>query len=78
MFYISYDKMKRLLNSKGISLNNLKNSEIITDTAYRNIKNDRDVHINQIAKICRYMNIPIEEAVEVIHESESPESDSLD
>lgn len=68
MSYISYAKLISYLDSKGITLNYLKKNGIITDFAYRNIIKGRDVNTGQLANICRYLDIPIEQAVEIIRD----------
>ena len=68
MFPVSYEKMYKLLDRKGLSFNKLRELKVITDMASRNFREGKDVHIGHVANICRYLDVPIEDVVEVIRD----------
>jgi len=68
---ISYEKLYRLLDKKGESLTGLFKKGVIRDYPSRMIRSGDYVSIKYIASICRYLNVPIEDVVEVIQEDQS-------
>lgn len=64
----SYNNLYDLLNLKGESLSGLHKKGIIKDYPSRMIRAGNGVNIEYIADICRYLNVPIEDVVEIIHE----------
>lgn len=68
---VSYSKLYNLLNKKGESLTGLFTKGVIKDYPSRMIRAGKYVSIEYIADICIYLDVPIEDVVEVIHKSES-------
>ena len=75
---ISYDRFIERLDSKGLSLNQLRLEKVISQYTYEAMINNEPVSLKWIDKLCQHFNVPIESVVEIKLESESPESDSLD
>lgn len=63
---ISYQKLTRLMETKGDSFNSLYMKGVLTNYASRKLRNNEYVDILYLAKICVYYNVPIEDIVEVI------------
>lgn len=67
---ISYDKLYRLLDRKGESLTGLFKKGILKDYPSRMIRAGNYVSIEYIADLCRYLNVPIEDVVEIIQDED--------
>lgn len=65
---VSYEKLHILLGKKGETLHSLKQKGVITGYTSQAIPKGKGVNIDQIANICRYFDVPIEEVVEVIRD----------
>jgi len=65
---ISYQRMRSLLESRGISFRTLRSEVGITSNVATNLNNDRPVSIERLAEICLYLDVPIEAVVEVLPE----------
>lgn len=50
---------------RGISFRRLRNDLGITPQLAGNLKNDRPVTIDKLALICRYLDVPLEDVVEI-------------
>jgi len=74
----SYKKFIKRLDSKGMSLNQLRLKKVLTQHAYEAMLNDESVGIDKIDRICQHLKIPIEEVVEIKLEDEPSESESPD
>lgn len=61
----TYEKLYRLLDRKGESLTGLFSKGVIKDYSSRMIRAGKPVSIEYLADICRYMNVNIEDIVEV-------------
>jgi len=61
---VSYKRLIDRLMSAGLTVNALKRKEIITDSAYRSILNNKSVQLKIILDICQYTKIPIEELID--------------
>lgn len=73
---ISYEKLYQLLDRKGETLSGLFRKGVLKDYPSRKILAGDYVSIEYIADLCRYLNVPIEDVVEVNQgELESPESE---
>ena len=68
MKLFSYKPLVDYIYQRGISINTLKKEGVITDYAAQCIRDGRSVSMEHIAKICRYLNVPIDDVVEVIYE----------
>lgn len=68
---ISYSKLNKLLNNVGLSANALYLKGVITEHTAQQIRKGSPVNIKHIASICHYLNVPIEDVVEVIQEDQS-------
>ena len=71
---VSYDRLKNLIEPKGISLKFLFNNGIITHYAYSQISKGNPVSLKDIDNICQYLNVPIEQVVEIIPDVKTEES----
>lgn len=63
---ISYDKLDKYLSRKGMSVNYLYTNKVITDNAAQNIRKGKPVSLKHIDSICQFLNLPIEDVVEII------------
>ncbi|SER88352.1 helix-turn-helix transcriptional regulator [Psychrobacillus sp. OK032] len=63
---VSYEKLRSLLESRGISFRTLRKEVGITSNVAANLNNDRPVSIERLAEICLYLDVPIEAVVEVL------------
>lgn len=70
IFMFSYQKLRKLIDSRGISFRTLRTECGITSNVATDLNNDRPVTIDKLAIICRYLNVPIEEVVEITLESD--------
>lgn len=71
----SYDKFRKKLERNGLTLNQLKNDGILTDHAYNAMLRGESVGVDKIAKICRHLNLPIQDVVEINYSNEPKSSD---
>lgn len=62
----TYQKLRDLLDSRGISFRQLRRECGITSNCATDLNNDHPVSIEKLALICRYLDVPIEEVVEII------------
>jgi len=70
---VNYDKLHNILNRKGLSIGTLIKEGVIKDFSGRKIRNNDYVDLSHIDALCQYLNVPIEEVVEIIpdgHRSE--------
>ena len=63
---VSYDKLRCLIEPKGMSLKHLYNEGVISHHAYRMILKNNYVSLEHIDSICQYLDVPIEDVVEII------------
>ena len=63
---ISYQRLRSLLDSRGISFRTLRAECGITSNCATDLNNDRPVSIERLAVICVYLDVSIEEVVEII------------
>ena len=68
---ISYEPLREYLNKKGLSPNKLYKEGIITTNVATKINNDLPMNMSNLAKICIYLDIPIEQAVCITKENEA-------
>lgn len=62
---IKYDKMYKLIDSKGYSLNRLKVLGVITHDASRKLSKGESVNLYHLDAICNHFGVPIEDVVEI-------------
>lgn len=62
----TYSKLRILLNKRGISFRQLSRDTGIISNVTGHLNNDRPVSMDKLAIICRYLEVPIEDIVEVI------------
>ena len=62
----TYNKLRSLLESRGISFRQLRSELGITPQVAGHLNNDRPVSIERLALICQYLDVPIEAVVEVL------------
>ena len=68
---ISYKPLKHTLVRKEMKMSDLetvKGGPLNTRTVSK-LRNDQTMHLESIAKICMFLDVPIEEVVEVIREA---------
>lgn len=70
---VDYKKLVKLLERKGRTVYYLHQEGVISDYSYRNIINNEPVNIRHIAAICLYLDVPIEDVVEIKRGPESLE-----
>lgn len=63
---ISYEKFVDKLESKGLSLNQLRVNKVINQHTYELMKDNKPVRLDKIDDICQYFGISIEDVVEII------------
>lgn len=68
----TYKPLLEIIEKQGISINQLYEQGVITDHSANNIRKGRPVSISAIANICRYLNVSIDQVVEIIPKAESP------
>lgn len=61
----NYSKLRFLLNKRGISFRQLSRDTGIISNITGHLNNDRPVSMDKLAIICRYLEVPIEDIVEV-------------
>lgn len=62
---ISYNEFIKYLDSKGLSLNQLRRKNIITQHTYEKMIAGEPVNLKYIDAICQYLNMPIEQVVKI-------------
>lgn len=63
---ISYNNLIKYLERKGLTVNSLKKEGVISDHSYRKIIEGEPVNLIHIDSICRYLDLPIEDVVEIV------------
>lgn len=66
---VNYEKLVKLLERKGRTVFYLHQEGVISDYAYRHIINNEPINIIHIAAICLYLDVPIEDVVEIVRPS---------
>ena len=62
----SYENLYSHMNNKGITFNYLLENKVIPDHSARLIRNGKSVHIEHLANLCIFLDINIEDAIEII------------
>lgn len=62
----TYAKLRSLLDRRGISMRQLSRDTGIISNVTGHLNNDRPVSMDKLAIVCRYLNVRIEDIVEVI------------
>ncbi|WP_077603659.1 helix-turn-helix domain-containing protein [Oceanobacillus sojae] len=71
---ISYKPLHKTLIDKGLTTTQLqKDYGVYGTSAIRKLNHHEPVSLDTIAKICRFLNVPIEEVVEVLPPDKSDE-----
>ncbi|WP_309245505.1 helix-turn-helix domain-containing protein [Virgibacillus proomii] len=65
---ISYKPLRHLLVDMDINITSLCRDLKISSTIRTKLTSDLPVSLRTIAKICRYLDVPIEDVVEVIRD----------
>lgn len=66
---ISYDPLFKTLNKKGVSLYRLAKDIGMSSPTRAKFNKSEPVSLDTIIKICKYLNVPIQDVVEVkLHE----------
>lgn len=68
---ISYQRLKNLIEPKGISLKTLFERGVITHHAYSSISKGKPVSLEHVDSICQYLEVPIEQVVEILPDKHS-------
>lgn len=63
---ISYAPLRKYLKENKLSPNKLYELGIITTNTATKINNDQTMNLSTIDTICQYLNVPIEQVVEII------------
>lgn len=66
----SYKKLEKLLDKRGLSYNKLFEIKVLTDHSSRKMRAGDSVEVKYLAAICNYLEVPIEDVVEIIKDSE--------
>jgi DNA-binding Xre family transcriptional regulator len=61
---ISYEPLHRTLREKGITMS-LMRGTVINSRTQAKINRNESVRLETIADICRYLDVPIEQVVEI-------------
>lgn len=69
---IIYDKMRSLMESKGITSYVCKRDKIIGQATYRKIMEGGDIDTRTIAKMCEVLNCQPGDLLEYLPESSEP------
>lgn len=75
MSKVSYESLREYLLNNGRTINHLRKNGIINSNAAKQLAEDDPVSLRVIADICQFLNLPIEDVVEVKLEHESSESE---
>jgi len=71
---ISYEKLHKILNKKGYSIGYLISNGIIGDFSGRKLRRGEPVDLKYIDNICQFLQVPIEQIVEI--KLDEPKQDS--
>lgn len=63
---ISYDPLFETIEKKGISLYSIEQSLGLSPRVTAKFRKNENVSLDTISKICNYLDVPIEEVVEVV------------
>lgn len=61
---ISYNRLNKLLNSRGLSPNKLAELGVINDGAGRKIRSGGHISTKHLESICRYLDVNIGDIIE--------------
>jgi len=65
--YLSFEKLRRLIESKGYSVNRLVDLGVISDTAARQLREDSPrIILKHVVAICEYFDVNVEDYIETI------------
>lgn len=66
----SYKKLDALLDKRGLSYNKLYEIGILTNYSSRKMRNGDSVEVKYLAAVCNYLEVLIEDVVEIVKDSE--------
>ncbi|MFD1453270.1 helix-turn-helix domain-containing protein [Oceanobacillus sojae] len=70
---ISYKPLRKTLIDRDLNITRLREKGVFGTSTSTSLNNDRPVSLAIIADICTYLNVPIEEVVEVLLPDKSDE-----
>src|SRR5690625_7031562 len=73
---VSYEKLHKILNKKGYSIGYLISNGIIGDFSGRKLRRGEPVDLKYIDNICQFLQVPIEQIVEIKLDERSEENTS--
>ena len=62
---ISYKPLFITLAEKEVSLNDLFLNDVVSSATQRKFRKNANMHIESIAKVCLFLNVPVEKVVEI-------------
>ena len=65
---ITFDPLRSVLKERNLSANKLYTEGIITTNVATSINNDKPISFDNLEKICRYLDIPIEKAIKIVED----------
>jgi len=65
---ITFDPLRSVLKERNLSANKLYTEGIITTNVATSINNDKPISFDNLEKICRYLDIPIEKANKIVED----------
>lgn len=63
---ISFEPLRKVLKDRKLSPNKLYEEKVITTNVATAINNDLPISFKNLVKICKYLDIPVEEAIKII------------
>lgn len=67
---ISYKPLRHTLINNGLKVTNVCKELKISSTIRTKLNKDQPVSLKTIATICNYLDVPIEDVVEIVKDSE--------
>ena len=61
----TYRKLRAIMEKRGLSFRRLRNDLGITPQLAGHLKNDRPVTIDKLALVCKYLDVSLDEVVEI-------------
>lgn len=61
---ISYTKLNKILERRGLSVNRLIEEGVITDTAGRRIRSGEHINTKHLESICLYLSVSVGDIIE--------------
>ena len=67
---ISYEPLFNYIEKRGLSINSIHKAGVYGANAAQQIRNNEPVSLRIIAEICGYLDVPIEQVVKVVPNSD--------